>query len=104
MEKLLGRRKFAMPQIVTALGAALRDLGAPRILAIVLLPMLGAILIWVVLSLIFWDSWTAWFNGLAAGTAAGRWLEDTGAAWLLHGLTALGVIVLIAPATFITAL
>jgi hypothetical protein len=104
MKELPDPGKFAMPQILTALGAALRDLRAPRILAIVLLPMLGAILIWVVLSLIFWDTWTTWFNGLAAGTTAGRWLEGAGAGWLLHGLTALGVIVLIVPATFITAL
>jgi uncharacterized protein involved in cysteine biosynthesis len=93
-----------VPQVLTALGAALRDLRAPRILAILLLPMLGAISILVALSFIFWDTWTAWLNGLAAGTAAGRWLESAGAGWLLQGLSALGVIVLIAPATLVTAL
>jgi uncharacterized protein involved in cysteine biosynthesis len=93
-----------VPQVLTALGAALRDLRAPRILAILLLPMLGAISIWVALSFIFWDTWTAWLNGLAGGTAAGRWLESAGAGWLLQGLSALGAIVLIAPATLITAL
>lgn len=89
--------------ILTALAGALRDLREPRILAIVLLPMLGAIAIWATLSLIFWDAWTAWLNGLAAGTAAGRWLENAGAGWLIHALSALGVIVLVAPATLITA-
>jgi uncharacterized protein involved in cysteine biosynthesis len=93
-----------MPQVVTALGAALGDLRAPRILAIVLLPMVGAIALWVTVSFIFWETWTAWLNGLAAGTAAGRWLEGFGAGWLLQGLSALGVIVLIAPATLVTAL
>jgi uncharacterized protein involved in cysteine biosynthesis len=93
-----------MPQVLTALGAALGDLRAPRILAVVLLPMLGAILLWIVLSFLFWDTWTAWLNGLAFGTAAGRWLEGIGAGWLLQGLSALGVIILIAPATLVTAL
>ena len=104
MEELPELGKFTMPRVLIALGAGLRDLRAPRILAIVLLPMLGALLIWVILSFVFWDAWTQWLNGLAAGTIIGRWLEDAGAGWLVHGLTALGVIVLIVPATFITAL
>jgi CysZ protein len=93
-----------MPQVLTALGAALGDLRAPRILAVVLLPMLGAIVLWIVLSFLFWDTWTAWLNGLTFGTATGRWLEGVGAGWLLQGLSALGVIILIAPATLVTAL
>lgn len=93
-----------MPQVLSALGSALRDLREPRILAIVLLPMLGALAIWATLSWVFWDDWTAWLNGLATGTAAGRWLEDFGAGWLIGSLTALGVIVLLAPATLITAM
>lgn len=93
-----------MPQVLSALGSALRDLREPRILAIMLLPVLGALAIWATLSWVFWDEWTAWLNGLATGTAAGRWLEDFGAGWLIGSLTALGVIVLLAPATLITAM
>ena len=93
-----------MPQVLSALGSALRDLREPRILAIVLLPMLGALAIWATLSWVFWDDWTAWLSGLATGTAAARWLEDFWAGWLIGSLTALGVIVLLAPATLITAM
>jgi uncharacterized protein involved in cysteine biosynthesis len=93
-----------MIDIVMALGAAMRDLRAPRILAVVLLPMLGGIIIWAILSFVFWDSWSAWLGSLAAGTAAGRWLESVGAGWLLHALTAIGVIALVIPATLVTAL
>jgi CysZ protein len=91
-------------EIIIAVGAAFRDLRAPRILAVLLLPMVGAILLWSVLSLIYWDTWSAWLGGLAAGTAAGRWLENIGAGWLLNALTALGVIALVIPAILITAL
>lgn len=73
-------------------------------MAVMLLPMLGAILAWVVLSLVFWDTWSAWLSGLAAGTAAGRWLEGVGAGWLLKALSALGVIALVIPAVLVTAL
>ena len=93
-----------MSQALTAFGSALRDLREPRILAIVLLPMLGALAIWATLSWIFWEDWSAWLNGLATGTAAGRWLEDAGAGWLIRSLSALGVLVLLAPATLVTAM
>jgi CysZ protein len=91
-------------EIIIAVGAAFRDLRAPRILAVVLLPMAGAIVLWTVLSLLYWDTWSAWLGGLAAGTAAGRWLEGIGAAWILNTLGALGVIALVIPAALITAL
>ena len=93
-----------MGDIIVALGAAMRDLRAPRIVAVMLLPMLGAILIWVILSIIFWDTWSAWLASFTASTAVARWLESVGAGWLLQALTALGVIALVIPAAFITAL
>ncbi len=93
-----------MARVLTALGHALRDLREPRILGIVLLPISGAIAIWAVLSLLFWDAWAAWLNALAAGTITGRWLEGIGGGWLLQALSTLGVIVLVAPAMLATAL
>lgn len=92
-----------MSQVLSAFGNALRDLREPGILAIALLPMLGALAIWAALSWIFWDHWTAAINGLAAETAAGRWLENLGIGWITRALAALGVIVLLAPATLISA-
>jgi hypothetical protein len=93
-----------MGDVVAALAGALRDIRAPRILAVLLLPMAGAILVWAVLSFLFWDSWSQALAGFAADTALGRWLQGVGAGWLLHALTSLGVIVLVLPATFVTAL
>jgi CysZ protein len=93
-----------MTPALTALGNALRDLFAPRILTIVLLPMLGALAIWLTLSWLFWDDWTHWLNQLGTGTAAGQWLEGVGAGWLIHALAALGIIVLLVPVTLVTAM
>lgn len=93
-----------MTTALIALGNALRDLFAPRILSIVLLPMLGALAIWATLAWLFWDDWTHWLNQLGAGTAAGQWLEGLGAGWLIRALAALGVIVLLVPLTLITAM
>lgn len=93
-----------MGEVFSAVGAAFRELRAPRILAVVLLPMVGAILFWAILSVLFWDAWSLWIGSLAADTAAGRWLESVGAGWLLNALATLGVIALVIPATFVTAL
>jgi CysZ protein len=90
-------------QVLTAFGSALRDLCEPRILVIALLPMLGALAIWAALSWVFWDHWTAAIKGLAAETAAARWLENVGMSWITRALAALGVIALLAPATLISA-
>jgi uncharacterized protein involved in cysteine biosynthesis len=88
---------------MAALMRALRDLFQPRIVAVMLLPMAGAFALWAALAWFFWGSWTDALNSLAAGTAAGRWLESAGAGWLLHSVTALGAIALVIPAMLITA-
>jgi uncharacterized protein involved in cysteine biosynthesis len=93
-----------VPPILIALGRALRDLREPRIVTILFLPALGALALWGALSWIVWDSWTAWLNGLATGTAAGRWLEGMGAGWLIQSLSVLGLLALLAPATLITVM
>lgn len=92
-----------MTQALSALGNALRDLLLPRILAVVALPMVGALGVWVTLAWLFWDQWTNRMGRLAE-TAVGRWLEGLGAEWLLHAVLALGVIVLLVPAILITAM
>lgn len=93
-----------MQVVFNAFGRALRDLREPRIFAIVLLPMLGALIIWATLSWVFWADWTSGLNGLANGTAAGHWLEDLGAGSVIRSVTALGLIVLLVPATLVTAI
>jgi uncharacterized protein involved in cysteine biosynthesis len=89
---------------MSALVRAARDLWEPRIIAVLFLPVLGALAIWGMLAWSFWDTWTAWLNGLATGTAAGRWLEAVGAGWLTRSLSGLGLLVLLAPAILVTVM
>lgn len=93
-----------MIEILAALRVAVRELRAPRILAVLLLPMLGAILVWLTLSLVFWDRWSLALATFAADTGFGRWIESIGAGWVLHAASALGVVVLVIPAILVTAL
>jgi uncharacterized protein involved in cysteine biosynthesis len=89
--------------LLAAFSRALRDLMRPRILAVLLLPMLGAIVLWTVLAWIFWDSWIAGLRAFIDATSIGAWLGSH-ASWLLSGSTAMLVIALLLPATFVTAL
>ena len=88
--------------VFSAFSRALRDLVQPRILAVLLLPMLGAVLLWSVLAWMFWDAWVGGLRGLIANTAIGVWLASN-AAWLASSTTALLLMVLLLPAMFITA-
>lgn len=92
-----------MLAIFSAVGRALRDLAQPRVLAVLLLPMLGAIVLWCVLAIVFWDAWTGAFRALVEETGAARWLIAQGAAWVVEGTGVLLVIALLVPATLITA-
>ena len=92
-----------MPTLVSASGRAVRDLAQPRIVAVLFLPMLGAILLWSVLAFFFWDAWAESFRTLIEGTAVMRWLASRGVTWVLGSLSVVVVIALLVPATLITA-
>lgn len=92
-----------MLAIFPAVARALRDLAQPRVLAVLLLPMLGAIVLWSVLAIVFWDAWTGAFRALVEDTGAAHWLIEHGAGWILAGTGMLLVAVLLVPATLITA-
>jgi uncharacterized protein involved in cysteine biosynthesis len=92
-----------MLMLLSAIGRALRDLAQPRVLAVLVLPMLGAILLWTALAFFFWDAWIGAFRGLTADTTVAGWLEARGAGWVLESLGVVLVIVLLLPATIITA-
>jgi CysZ protein len=74
----------------------------PRILAVLLLPMLGAIVLWTVLAWFFWGAWIDGLRAFIGGTSIGAWLGAQ-AGWLLTGSTTLLVLALLVPAMFVTA-
>lgn len=90
--------------VFSAFGRALRDLGEPRVLAILLLPMLGAIVLWSLLAWSFWGTWIDALRSLIDATAAARWLATHGADWVLESLSTVAAIVLLLPAMLITAM
>lgn len=93
-----------MLTVLNAIAKALRDLTHPRMLAIVLVPMLGAIVLWVALSWYFWGAWTAALSSLFSDTAFARWIAERGLKWMVEGASAVFVFALVVAATLITAM
>lgn len=93
-----------MRDIFLALARAAHNLFEPRILAIVLLPTLGSILLWTVLAWMFWDPWTGGVAGAFASTTVAGWLQGWGASWVVNSAAVLLVVLGIVPAIYVTAL
>lgn len=92
----------AMHAILPALLAALRSLLTPRMLGLMVWPMLAALLLWGVAAAWFWGDWKLALSGWLG--EQGAWLPD----WALNALLAWGVVVIITllllPAVYLTAL
>lgn len=93
-----------MITVFDAVVRALRDLARPRVLAILVLPMLGAILLWSVLAWWFWDAWTAGLKSVLEASSGGRWLAAQAGGWLAQGTAVLIVVALLVPAVLVTAI
>lgn len=91
-----------MTPVMDALFRALRDLREPRILALVLVPPLGAFLLWAGLAWAYWSDWIAWGETVLAATAAGQWIQSFDPGWLVSSAAALLLIVLLIPLMLIT--
>ena len=72
-----------MHPVIAALGAAVRDLREPRVLALALVPPLVAIAVWIALAWAFADDWARWVAAAIAGTPWLTWLNDWGLASVL---------------------
>ncbi len=90
-------------RLFNALGSALRDLAQPRVLTVLVVPMLGSIVLWCALAFFFWDVWTSAFRMLIEGTVLARWIIDHGGKWFVESVGVMLVVVLLIPATLITA-
>ena len=89
---------------VAALVRAGRNVFEPRILAIVLLPMLGSFVLWALLAWIFWDTWTGAIASAVGSTTVAGWLKGWSAAWVIDSAAVLLVVIAILPAIYVTAL
>ena len=93
-----------MTPVLNALSRALRDLFQFRVLWIVIWPMLVAVLLWLVLGVTFWDTFSGWIASGLNAIGIQHWLEGVEPRWVANAIQAVVHLILFAPMVFITAL
>ncbi len=91
-----------MKTVFSACLRALRDLKQPRVLAVMVLPVLVSLALWLLIAVFFWHSWVTVLGDAIGSTQVARWLRDWGAQWLVNGMGALALVTLMIPALLIT--
>jgi CysZ protein len=92
-----------MPSIALALTRALNDAAHRRVLAMLVVPMTGAIALWALLGWFYWDAWTGFFGAWMRETRIAQWVIDRGAQWVVHSVAVIMVVALLVPAVLVTA-
>jgi len=93
-----------MNPILDALSRGLRDLFQLRVLWIVIWPIVLATMAWLVLGVIFWDTFSGWIASGLTGIGIQNWLEGVEPRWVAYAIQATAHLILFVPLVFITAL
>ena len=93
-----------MQPIITALTQALKSLLQPKILSMILWPMLLATLFWGGIAIYFWHDWVNHLTQLASQTDIQAYIHKYDLNWIASYLIAFLIILLLIPIAYITAL
>lgn len=93
-----------MAPILDALSRAFRDLFQLKVMWIVIWPMLAALLLWIVLGVAFWGTFSGWIASGLNAIGMQAWLEGVEPRWVANGIQAIAHLILFVPLVFITAL
>lgn len=93
-----------MQNVLTALVVALKTLFHPKMLVLMVWPMLLAIGIWAVAALLWWGSWIESLSAIVQETALEQWIAQGILAVVSHYLISIILALLLLPAIYVTAL
>jgi len=93
-----------MTSVLDSLMRALRDLFHPRVLWVVIWPMLVAGLLWLVLAIVFWSTFSGWIALGLDKLGIQTWLTGLEPAWIANGIQALLHVLFYVPLVYLTAL
>jgi CysZ protein len=93
-----------MTAVLDALARALRDLFQPRVLWVVVWPMLAAGLLWLVLAVTFWTTFSGWIALGLDKLGVQTWLTGLEPVWIANGIQALLHVLFYVPLVYLTAL
>lgn len=93
-----------MSTVLAAAAGALRDLFSLRVLWVVVWPMLVAVLLWLGLGVVFWETFSGWIAQGLAWSGIAAWLADVRPLWIAHGVQLIVYLVVFVPLVALTAL
>lgn len=93
-----------MKNLLHALVVSTPRLLEPRILAVLLLPAVGSLVLWSVLAWLFWQAWTGAVSSVIGSTVVAGWLQSWSATWVVDYTAILAVFMALMPAIYVTAL
>jgi uncharacterized protein involved in cysteine biosynthesis len=93
-----------MQDVVDAFSRAVTDFFHPRMLALIVIPLLAALLLWGAIAVFFWDDWMHWLQHSIEQGWLSHGLFASWAAWLAQSLSAVLIVLLIFPLSLVTAL
>jgi CysZ protein len=93
-----------LSSILQALSRAFRDLFQFQVLWIVVWPILAASLLWLILGVTFWGTFSGWIASALTEIGIQAWLEGVEPRWIAYGIQAVAHLLLFVPLVFITAL
>ncbi len=93
-----------MSEVLHALGSAFRSLLHPRMLALTIWPMLGALAVWLGLAWFYWDGWSQWLSAMLSASDVVAWLQQHGFPGMVRYSVWMLLWLLLAPTILITAL
>lgn len=96
--------RYHMNSVISALVAALKTLFHPKMLALVIWPMLVAMALWVGAAMFFWGSWVESMTGIVQASPLEQWMSQGFFAVVSHYLIAVILVLLLLPAIYVTAL
>ena len=93
-----------MRHVVSALAAALGSFFHPRMLILVIWPLLVATVLWLGVAIFFWGGWVSSLTGMLQSTSMQQWLEQGFMAVAAHYLIGILLALLLFPVIYMTAL
>lgn len=93
-----------MPLIFKAITRALRDLVQFKIIWIMIWPIIVASILWLIVGIVFWDTFSEWiFQGFSAIGVA-DWLARTDSGWIANSIQSLIHLLVFLPLIMVTTL
>jgi CysZ protein len=93
-----------METVFDAFTRALRDLRAPRVLAVLLIPPLAALAAWGALAWAFADDWPRWVADFIAGSAWLKWVSSFGLTSVFVWASGIAALAVLLPVVLITSI